>query len=424
MDRADLPSVEVLLIALREKHPEAPEALRKGEARRALSAARAALSAGQSAQDPLEASSAAIQSLRTPSLRRVINATGVVLHTNLGRAPSPAGTPLGGYTNLEYDLAAGRRGKRDVHCAPLLERLLGAPAIAVNNNAAAVFLVLRALARGGEVLVSRGELIEIGDGFRIPDILRAAGVRMVEVGTTNRTRIEDYTRAIGPKTRLLLRVHPSNFRISGFTARPNLRELTGLGIPVVEDLGSGALVDLRAYGIDEPMVRESLEAGVSLVTFSGDKLLGGPQAGYIAGREDLVVRVRKDPMYRALRLDKLAIQAMETALRALLFEDWEQLPAVWMLRRTEAELRVAAEALATRIPGAEVIPGHSVAGGGSTPEQTMPAWLVALPGRARPLERRLRQAGIIARIENERVVLDLRTVLPGEEEALLAAIRS
>ena len=227
-----------------------------------------------------------------------------------------------GYSNLEYDIAAGRRGKRDVHASALLERLLGAAGIAVNNNAAAVFLALHELAAGGEAIVSRGELIEIGDGFRIPDIMAHSGAKLCEVGTTNRTRIDDYRAAINERTRLLMRVHPSNFRISGFTAQPELHELVALGrergIPVYEDLGSGCLVDLRAFGIREPLVSDSLSAGADLVSFSGDKLLGGPQAGILSGRQDLVARLRRNPMYRALRLDKVVYQILENTLRNLL----------------------------------------------------------------------------------------------------------
>ena len=256
----------------------------------------------------------ALAALERPSLRRVVNATGVVLHTNLGRAPLGPIHVLPGYSNLEYDLAAGRRGQRDVHAAGLLERLLGAPGIAVNNNAAAIFLALNELAAGGEVVVSRGELIEIGDGFRIPDIMARSGAAVREVGTTNRTGIADYRAAINERTRLLLRVHPSNFRISGFTARPELRELVALGrergVPVYEDLGSGCVVDLLAFGIQEPLVSDSLKAGADLVSFSGDKLLGGPQAGILAGKPEIVARLRRNPLFRALRLDKIIYQAL------------------------------------------------------------------------------------------------------------------
>ncbi len=293
--------------------------------------------------------------LEAPSLRRVINATGVVLHTNLGRAPLVEFQPLTGYSNLEYDLAQGARGKRDVHTAELLERLVGAPGIAVNNNAAAIYLALNELAAGFEVIVSRGELIEIGDGFRIPDIMQRSGSLLREVGTTNRTRIEDYRDAITERTRLLLRVHPSNFRIEGFTARPDLRELVALGaergVPVYEDLGSGCVADLRASGIAEPLVGDSLRAGVSLVSFSGDKLLGGPQAGILAGERQLITRLRRNPMFRALRLDKLIYQALETTLRNLLLERWDQIPALWMISQSSQRLRTRAEGFARRLSG-------------------------------------------------------------------------
>src|SRR5437868_4974061 len=262
-----------------------------------------------------------VERILSRSLQPVINATGVILHTNLGRAPLTDAVveefrrSATHYSNLEYDLEAGVRGKRDVHTAQLLERLTGAEAaIVVNNCAAAVLLVLAALAKGGEVIVSRGELIEIGDGFRIPEIMAESGAVLREVGTTNRTRVADYENAINEKTRLLLRVHPSNFTITGFSEKPALEELVALsrrtGLSLVEDLGSGCLVDLSAAGITEPLVRTSIEAGISLVMFSGDKLLGGPQAGIIAGKKDLVTRVRRHPLFRALRVDKLTIAAL------------------------------------------------------------------------------------------------------------------
>ncbi|MCX7605177.1 MAG: L-seryl-tRNA(Sec) selenium transferase, partial [Bryobacteraceae bacterium] len=261
-----------------------PHGLVVAEARAVLEECRELIRRGETlAEEPREALERRLRGLLAPSLRRVINATGVILHTNLGRAPLPAFPPPQGYSNLEYDLDTGRRGRRDVHAAPLLERLLGAPGIVVNNNAAAVFLALHELAAGGEVIVSRGELIEIGDGFRIPEIMQRSGARLVEVGTTNRTRIEDYRHAITSETRLLLRVHPSNFVIHGFAGRPSIEELCALGrergIPVYEDLGSGCLADLSPYGVHEPLPQASLRAGASLVSFSGDKLLGGPQAG-------------------------------------------------------------------------------------------------------------------------------------------------
>ena len=369
--------------------------------------------------------------LEAPSLRRVINATGVVLHTNLGRAPLTNFEPLPGYSNLEYDLTAGARGKRDVHTADLLERLVGAPGIAVNNNAAAIYLALNELAAGFEVIVSRGELIEIGDGFRIPDIMQRSGAVLREVGTTNRTRIDDYREAINERTRLLLRVHPSNFRIEGFTARPELRELVALGaergVPVYEDLGSGCVADLRAFGIEEPLVGDSLRAGVSLVSFSGDKLLGGPQAGILAGERRLITRLRRNPMFRALRLDKLIYQALEATLRNLLLERWDQIPALMMISQSTQELRTRTESFAQRLRAVrtEILEGSSLIGGGATPEQPLASWLVAVQcADVVEVERqcRLSDPPVIARIEDDRVLFDLRTVFPSEEEELARVI--
>ena len=404
------------------------------EARRAVEEARAAIFRGGDPGEPAEARAArALAALAGPSLRRVINATGVVLHTNLGRAPLGPVALHPGYTNLEYDLAAGRRGKRDVHAGPPLERLLGAPAIAVNNNAAAVFMALHELAPGGEVIVSRGELIEIGDGFRIPDIMLRSGALLREVGATNRTRIEDYREALTDRTRLLLRVHPSNFRIAGFTARPAVEELAALarerGIPLYEDLGSGSVADLRPFGIHEPLVSESLRAGADLVSFSGDKLLGGPQAGILAGRADLVARLRRNPMFRALRLDKLIVQVLEETARNLLLERWERIPALAMIRQSAGEIRGRAARLLERMPGlpAALIDGESVIGGGSTPEQPLPTCLIALAlPDAAAAERRLRLHAppVIARIENGRLLIDLRTVFAEEEEELAAALQA
>jgi L-seryl-tRNA(Ser) seleniumtransferase len=373
----------------------------------------------------------AIRALFQPSLRRVINATGVVLHTNLGRAPLGTVRVEPGYSNLEYDLVSGRRGKRDVHTAAVLERLLGAPAITVNNNAAAVFLALHELAAGGEVIVSRGELIEIGDGFRIPDIMARSGAVLREVGTTNRTRVEDYRDAIGERTRLLLRVHPSNFRITGFTARPTVQELAALArekeIPLYEDLGSGCLFDLRPYGIDEPLVAESLAAGAHLVSFSGDKLLGGPQAGILAGQPDLITRLRRNPLYRALRLDKIICQVLESTLQDFLLERWDEIPALRMIRQSADEIRTRAERLLSDLPslGAQIIPGRSVIGGGATPDQSLPTWLIAFDSpNPSETERALRSGDppILARIENEKLLFDLRTVFPEEEEILRARL--
>lgn len=425
-----LPSVDELAASVSPDAARFPRALAVEECRRVLAGARDEIRAGRAAPDQL--SQRVLDSLRRldrSSLRRVLNATGVILHTNLGRAPLPDFDAPSGYSNLEYDLDAGRRGNRDTHIAPLLERLLGAPAIAVNNGAAAVWLALHEIAGGGEVLVSRGELIEIGDGFRIPDIMARSGARLVEVGTTNRTRIEDYRRAITPQTRLLMRVHPSNFRMQGFTGRPTLEELSALGretgLPVYEDLGSGCFADLREFGVHEPTAQASLAAGVSLVSFSGDKLLGGPQAGIITGNAELVRRIRRNPMFRAMRVDKLTLLALSAALRALLFERWDELPVFRMIRTHAEEIRRRALQLASQLPGAEVVPGESLLGGGSTPDQTLPTYLIALPGDAVPLERRLRSSDppVIARIAGDRLVIDLRTVALGEEPALLQALR-
>ncbi len=389
--------------------------------------------------------SAKVARLTEATLRPVINASGVILHTNLGRAPlgvaavRAISSVAEGYCNLEYDVVAGRRGRRDDHCGSLLESLLGAPSIVVNNNAAAVFLVLHALARGGEVLVSRGELVEIGDGFRIQEILEASQARVREVGSTNRTKAEDYSRAICPRTRMLLRIHPSNFRQVGFTGRPTLPELVtvakGAGLPLVEDLGSGCLSDGPWPGIEgEPPVADSLDAGVDLVTCSGDKLLGGPQAGIIAGRPELVARIRRNPLFRALRVDKLTLAGLGETLRSYLRGREEDVPALRMARMdlgalTDRSRRVAALLSEGGVLYAGVVPGESLLGGGSTPMQRIPSVRVAVSGKgallgASALERRLRQGTppVIARIEGRRLVLDLRTVSEPQEAELVSAL--
>jgi L-seryl-tRNA(Ser) seleniumtransferase len=427
----NLPAVHEVLERLPPALARFPRTLRVAEIRRALAQAREDLRVGRNHGLTVEGRVAQnLEAFERPSFRRVINATGVILHTNLGRAPLGPVTVVPGYSNLEYDLASGRRGKRDSHTAPLLDQLLGVPGIAVNNNAAAVFLVLHELAAGGEVVVSRGELIEIGDGFRIPDIMSRSGAEVREVGTTNRTRVEDYREAINERTRLLLRVHPSNFRMQGFTARPELRELAALGrergIPVYEDLGSGCLVDLRPYGIDEPLVSESLDAGADLVSFSGDKLLGGPQAGIVAGKQELVARLRKNPIFRALRLDKLVCEALETTLRHLLLERWQAIPILMMIRQPADEIQSRAKELMRRwgVRGS-LVPGESVVGGGATPGQSIATWLIALEcADTAAAERRLRENNppVIARIDDNRLLLDLRTVFPEDEADLAAAL--
>jgi L-seryl-tRNA(Ser) seleniumtransferase len=389
-----------------------------------------------------------VERILSHSLQPVINATGVILHTNLGRAPLPESVTeefrrtATQYSSLEYDLEAGERGKRDVHAAEMLTRLTGAEAaIVVNNCAAAVLVTLAALARGGEVIVSRGELIEIGDGFRIPEIMEQSGAILREVGTTNRTRLADYENALGDKTRLLLRVHPSNFKVTGFTDKPSLEELVALsqrsGIPLIEDLGSGCLVDLAEHGISEPTVRQSIEAGVGIVTFSGDKLLGGPQAGILAGKKELITRVRRHPLFRALRVDKLTIAALEATLGAYLRAAWEEIPVLRMIRMTPQELKRRSEnfirELRPELPldevEIEIADGASLAGGGSTPTQSLPSKVIRIASArysAAKLEQRLRRApagiSVIARVEEDRLVLDLRTVLPEQEPLLIKTL--
>ena len=371
-----------------------------------------------------------------PSLRRVINATGVIVHTNLGRAPlaDPARARVAeiaaGYTNLEYDLERGARGSRAVHAELLLTRLTGANAAAVvNNNAGATLLMLAALASGREVVISRGELVEIGGGFRVPDVMAQSGAVLREVGTTNRTRAADYAAAIGERTALILRVHPSNFRIDGFTERPSLDELVALGakfaIPVVEDLGSGALAPLVR---DEPLVPDSVRAGADVVCFSGDKLLGGPQAGILVGKRDPIERIRKHPLMRALRVDKLTYAALEaTLIEYLAGRALDTVPVARMLSMRVEEIETRALAVATRLRAAgwqaDVIDGRSAIGGGSAPGVELPTKLVAIArdgASADAIEARLRsrRPPVIARIENNRVVLDLRTVDPGEDQLL------
>jgi L-seryl-tRNA(Ser) seleniumtransferase len=375
-----------------------------------------------------------------PSLRRVINASGVVLHTNLGRAPLPedAITQLrqvsAGYSNLEFDVQKGKRGKRDVHIDRILRQLLGCEAaIVVNNNAAAVLLVLNTLGEGGEVIASRGEQVEIGDSFRIPEIMARSGARLREVGTTNRTRIKDYERAIGDNTRLLLRVHPSNFRMIGFTERPALEDFVELGkrrnIPTFEDLGSGCIVDLRPVGVaDEPVAADSIRAGIDVISFSGDKLLGGPQAGIIAGKKLYVEKIRQNPLFRALRVDKLTISVLEFVLRAYLCGKTDEIPVWRMLHASAGELRARAESFAQRVgQGAKLIELNSLVGGGSAPETYVPSWGVALDFREfsdAELEQRLRNSNppVIVRLEEGRVILDFRTIFPADEDDLLRNI--
>ena len=395
------------------------------------------------------------------SLRTVINATGVILHTNLGRAPlSHAAIDhireiAGAYSNLEFDTEIGERGKRDIHVDRLFQKLLseeaaelpsagraGTPVptlnatIVVNNNAAAVLLALNTLADGGEVIVSRGELVEIGGSFRIPDVMAKSNAILREVGTTNRTRISDYERALNERTRLILRVHRSNFQITGFTEQPRIEDLVALAkkrsIPFVEDLGSGALFDLNSVGVSgEPGVLDSLRAGVDVVTYSGDKLLAGPQAGILSGRADLIARMRANSLFRALRVDKLTYAALEGTLLAYVRRDHDAIPALRMMRLSKAEIGKRAEAIAGEIQSAilrvELIDGDSVIGGGAAPSAVLPTRLLAISHKdlsANELAARLRASDppVIARVEEARVLLDLRTVFPEQDRLLLETI--
>ena len=376
--------------------------------------------------------------------RHAINATGVILHTNLGRAPLSAAAAAAaqraalGYSDLELDLKTGARGSRQAYISRLLCQITGAEAgIVVNNNASAVLLGLAAVARGKEVIVSRGEAIEIGGGFRIPDVLRQSGATLVEVGTTNRTYVKDYEAAISESTGAVLLAHASNFRVTGFTHSPELAELVALGgrrdVPVLHDLGSGCLLDTAQFGLaHEPMPQESVASGVGLAFFSGDKLLGGPQAGIIVGKGDLVETAARHPLARAMRIDKLSMAALaETLLHYVREEASEEIPVWRMISRSEDEIRSAAEGWSERLgPAATVGQGLSAIGGGSLPGETLPTWVVSIDptgvdSAAEGLARLLREADppVLGRIEDGRVLLDPRTVLPAEEHPLLHAVR-
>ncbi|MEO6119056.1 MAG: L-seryl-tRNA(Sec) selenium transferase [Terriglobales bacterium] len=391
-----------------------------------------------------------LRQILEPSLRPVINATGVVLHTNLGRSPLPPAViehlraAATAYSNLEFDMESGDRGKRDVHVQRLFAKLLSADAaydvqtVVVNNCAAAVMVALNSLAEGGEVIVSRGELVEIGGSFRVPEVMAKSQATLREVGTTNRTRIADYERAINDKTKLLLRVHRSNFEIVGFTEQPSLAELAALGkrrnIPVMEDQGNGSLFDLSSIGVaNESGVAESLRAGIDVVTYSGDKLLGGPQAGMLSGRPELIKKIRSNPMFRALRVDKLTYAALEATLLLYLRGEHDSIPILRMLRLSAEDIGKRSQALLAQLRKlptlqANIVPGESVIGGGTTPGAVLPTFLLALScagHRADEIQARLRQSDppVIARVEDDRVLFDLRTVFPEQEDALFAAIQ-
>jgi len=415
----DLPSVDELTRGFDD--PLAVES-----ARGLLERAREEIRAGVDPGDLASRLRDELAQARAPRLRRVINATGVIAHTNLGRAPlsdealARVREAARGYSNLEYDLGAGRRGSRQDHVASILRQLTGAEAaLVVNNNAAAVMLALAALAEGRDVLVSRGELIEIGDGFRIPDVLARSGARLREVGTTNRTRASDYEHAITDETALLLRVHQSNFRVVGFTAQPRVEELAAVarrhGLPLVDDLGSGALVDVG----DEPTAREALAAGADLVCFSGDKLLGGPQAGIVIGRADLVERLRRHPLQRALRADKLTLAALEGTL-ALYLGEPERVPVLRMLREDTASVRARAERLAALV-GGDVEETVARAGGGALPLAELPSYACAVEEE---LAQKLRAGDppVIGIVRDGRTLLDCRTLTDAETHEVAEAI--
>jgi L-seryl-tRNA(Ser) seleniumtransferase len=425
-----LPAVHELAARL-----DAPHAQAVAAARRAIAEQRAAVLAGRDAGDVLERARAHL----APSLRRVINATGVILHTNLGRAPLPAAAQdavarvAAGYSNLELDLASGERGSRQDHVSGLLCELTGAQdALVVNNGAGAVLLAAAALAGAGRaIVVSRGELVEIGGGFRIPDVIAQAGATMIEVGTTNRTRLADYAGALsgdGATGSVVLRVHQSNFRTVGFVEQVAIEELCGLGVPVIDDVGSGALAEAIPAFADEPSLRRSIAAGAALVCCSGDKLLGGPQAGLLMGTADAIEAARSHPLARALRIDKLSLAALEATLA--LYRDAGQsrteIPVLEMLERTPVELQAMAERLVAAIgAAARVVPTVSRVGGGALPLVELPGPAVALTGPPAPLAAALRAGDppVVARIHDGELLLDPRTLAPTELEPLAEAVR-
>jgi L-seryl-tRNA(Ser) seleniumtransferase len=435
----DLPSVERLLqmepatglIALFGR------SLTLQALRERLEAARSEIRSGSASPEPADLLAQARRDLETwllPSLDPVINATGVILHTNLGRAPlsrsaRDALLAASGYCALEYDLERGARGKRDQHAEGLLNRLTGAEAaLIVNNNAAAVLLCLTALARAREVVISRSQLVEIGGGFRVPEVMKQSGARLIEVGTTNRTHLDDYEAALTDRTALILQAHHSNFKIIGFTTEPSLADLVSLGrrrgVSVVHDLGSGALLDTAAYGLGhEPTVQESLQSGAAVVCFSGDKLLGGPQAGILVGEKGMLEKMRRHPLARALRPDKLTLSALAATLVHYLKDEAKAEIPVWqMLSAAPEELRGRADSWKAHLGQGEVAPGQSTVGGGSLPEEVLPTWLLTLSvARPNALAARLRRSAppVIARVDDDRLALDPRTVLPEQDAVLL-----
>jgi L-seryl-tRNA(Ser) seleniumtransferase len=440
--RRQLPSVSTLLErdGIRALLDRAPRSVVVDAVRATVDGARAGASAPRNDDEWVAAITAALERAQRPSLRRVINATGVVLHTNLGRAPlAPVAIEAvqhtaGGYTNLEYDIDAGARGSRYTHCVALLRELTGAEdALVVNNNAAALVLALNTLANGLDAVISRGELVEIGGSFRIPDIMERSGARLVEVGTTNRTHAADYEAAIGPESGALLKVHRSNFAMEGFVAEVDARALAILAkkhnVPLVHDLGSGLLMPLDDIGLrGEPTAADAVSAGASVVTMSGDKLLGGPQAGLIVGTRALVERMKANPLARALRVDKLTLAALEATL--VLYREPEralaEIPILRMLATPTSDLRNRAASLRTKLAGlVDVVESEASVGGGAFPGTRIPSIALACSGDASRLEERLRRGdpAVIGRVADDRLLLDLRTVSPDDDAALAAAIK-
>ena len=444
MSLRDLPSVDRLISTKDAERLVATygRSLTLQAMREMLEAARKSIREGGEAPEPsslLADTQTTLKTWLTPSLQPVINATGVIIHTNLGRAPlsqaarEAMNTIGAGYSTLEYELSGGKRGKRDLHAEELITRLTGASAaLVVNNNAAAVLLALTGLARRKEVLISRTQLIEIGGGFRIPDVMKQSGAKLHEVGTTNRTHLRDFEDALSERTGLILRAHHSNFRIIGFTTEPSLGDLVELGkkhnLPVLDDLGSGALLETETFGLGhEPTVQESLEAGASLVAFSGDKLLGGPQAGILVGERALIDKLRRHSLARALRPDKTCLAGLAATLLHYLKDEAVEAVPIWQMIAAQADqLKDRAESWKSNLSAGEIIEGRSTVGGGSLPEETLPTWLLALevphPNR---FAARLRGADppIIARVDDDRVVLDPRTVLADQEAPMLDGLR-
>jgi L-seryl-tRNA(Ser) seleniumtransferase len=438
MSLRELPSVDRLLLQSPDLIREYGRPLTTQTIRAVLADARAGAAGNghpPSADDLLAAARQRLAALTTPSLQPVLNATGVILHTNLGRAPlsraalAQMEAVARGYSTLEYDAARGERGSRAAHAEALLTLVTGAEAaLVVNNNAGAMLLALSALAKGKRVAISRGQLVEIGGGFRVPDVMKQSGAKLVEVGTTNRTHLDDYRAAMDEGAAFILRAHPSNFKVVGFTSEPSLAELCGLGVPVLDDLGSGALLDTAAFGLaHEPTVQESLAAGAALVAFSGDKLLGGPQAGILVGRRDLVRKLQKHPLARALRADKLCLAALHATLLHYARDEAVREVPVWaMLAVPLADLEARAAAWAQALGAGTVVPGESTVGGGSLPGETLPTRLLALDARKpNQLAARLRAQDppIVARVAENQVLLDPRTVPSADDDALLRGLR-